>query len=222
MADIVKMFAGVLRNLPAEEQMLFGKLITPQFTQQLGAINPAMGEEISIFAQAQQAKGSKGVQQAPAPQAVAPAPVQAPAPAPAPVRAPTPAPVPQAAPVQRKENFADGGVIERGQSPADPATPPGPTGRTDDLKRNVSEGEVVVPADVVKAKGVDFFDKLKTSVREAMAKRKEEEAAQAAAKQGGPTAPLSVPPAPPGNVQPTTSGPVAMPQGTGSARRPIL
>ena len=121
-------------------------------------------------------------------------------------------------------NFADGGVIERGQDPADPmAAPSGAIpGRSDDLQRNVSEGEFVIPADVVKAKGVDFFEKLTDSVREAKAKMAEEKAAQEAAQQGQ-AGPMALPPAPPSNEQPGTTGILSLPQGIGpQARKPIL
>lgn len=60
--------------------------------------------------------------------------------------------------------FADGGPIEG---------PGGP--RDDNLVIRASSGEVVVPADVVRAKGTDFFEKLKENVR---TKDREREQAQ--------------------------------------------
>lgn len=46
-------------------------------------------------------------------------------------------------------NFSQGGEINRGTGPT-----------SDDVSIRVSKGEFVIPADVVKAKGTDFFDKL--------------------------------------------------------------
>lgn len=46
-------------------------------------------------------------------------------------------------------NFAGGGMIHAGTGP-----------KADDVNINVSKGEFVIPADVVKAKGTDFFENL--------------------------------------------------------------
>lgn len=52
---------------------------------------------------------------------------------------------------------ADGGAIHRGHGKVS-----GPGGPVDDkVPAMLSDGEYVIPADVVKAKGVEFFDKLK-------------------------------------------------------------
>lgn len=64
--------------------------------------------------------------------------------------------------------YADGGTPEYGvryQDGGPPAEGPGllhgpGTGISDDINAKVSRGEYIVPADVVKAKGVEFFDKL--------------------------------------------------------------
>lgn len=53
--------------------------------------------------------------------------------------------------------FADGGKVHEGAGKVD-----GPGGPVDDkVPAMLSDGEYVIPADVVKAKGVEFFDKLK-------------------------------------------------------------
>ena len=53
--------------------------------------------------------------------------------------------------------FADGGKVHNGHGEVD-----GPGGPVDDkVPAMLSDGEYVIPADVVKAKGVEFFDKLK-------------------------------------------------------------
>jgi len=58
---------------------------------------------------------------------------------------------------------ADGGYIDvRGLRMANGGEVDGPGGPVDDkIPARLSDGEYVVPADVVKAKGVEFFDKLK-------------------------------------------------------------
>lgn len=215
MADIGRVFTGMLQRLPPAEQQLFGSLITPEFTQRLHQVNPQFAEQLSTLYKAP-TQTAAAVPATPA-QPVATMP-QAPA-QPAPQVTAQPAPP---IPVEQKTNFADGGVIERGQAPSDPMAPAAPAGMADDLQRNVSDGEYVVPSDIVKKKGTEFFDKLIESVRTAESKRAEEEAAAKAAQGQGQQAPMSVPPAPPGNEQPTTTGPLSLPQGTGSARKPIL
>lgn len=132
---------------------------------------------------------------------------------------------PQSAPQQSNVGFANGGLIERGQIAEDPtAAPMGVNpGKADDLKRNVSEGEFVVPKDVVDSKGEEFFQKLITSTREAKAKMAEEKAAVQAAQEGqGQQVPIQPQPAPPSNVQPGMTGMLTLPQGVGAARRPLI
>lgn len=59
--------------------------------------------------------------------------------------------------------FADGGHIDvRGMRYAHGGEVDGPGGPTDDkIPAMLSDGEYVIPADVVKAKGIEFFDNLK-------------------------------------------------------------
>ena len=121
--------------------------------------------------------------------------------------------------------FAEGGLVERGQVSEDPmAAPMGVNpGKADDLQRNVSEGEFVVPKDVVDSKGEEFFQKLITSTREAKVKMAEEKAAAQAAQEGqGQQVPPQPQPAPPSNVQPGMTGMLTLPQGAGAARPPLI
>lgn len=58
--------------------------------------------------------------------------------------------------------FADGGYIKRGFGMANGGEVNGPGGPVDDkIPAMLSDGEYVIPADVVQAKGVEFFDKLR-------------------------------------------------------------
>lgn len=226
MADIGELFIGMVNRLPEQERELFRGLITPEFTSKMHQVNPTLAASLAQVSPAEPATMAAPTQPVqPAQPTTQPQP-QAPASA-HPMQQPQNAniaanmqPMPE-----QKTNFADGGVIQRGQSPNDPVAPTGvPVGQADDLQRNVSDGEFVVPADVVDKKGTEFFDKLVQSTRQAEQKRREEQAAAEAAKQGPVQQPMNVPPAPPSNEQPTSTGaPVQMPQGTGATqRKPIL
>lgn len=58
--------------------------------------------------------------------------------------------------------WADGGYVGKGLEMANGGHVDGPGGPVDDrIPAMLSDGEYVVPADVVKAKGVEFFDKLR-------------------------------------------------------------
>jgi hypothetical protein len=132
--------------------------------------------------------------------------------------------------------LADGGVVERGQTPADPMAPPAgqDPGKADDLQRNLSEGEGVVTAkmmaglsddpkeamiileDLVTKEVKRIHDKKKKEQIEAEVAKKEQAAAQQPAQQQASAAQ----PAPPGqDVLPATGGMLSAPQGTSAATR---
>jgi hypothetical protein len=122
--------------------------------------------------------------------------------------------------------LAEGGEVVRGQVSTDPVAPPAaaPPGKADDLKRSLSEGEQVVPADQVakiKAAGLNVEEEIQKLVHKAekmVLKNKQEAGAQNPQQQAG-AQPALVPPAPSSNEQPTTSGSVALPQQAGAQRR---
>jgi len=73
----------------------------------------------------------------------------------------------------RLQHFADGGQPSPSQAPApDPKNPPpigaSPQNVADDIPAKLSEGEFVMPADVVKFYGVAHFQKLITKAKEGM------------------------------------------------------
>lgn len=62
---------------------------------------------------------------------------------------------------QRGANFANGGLVTRGTHAAAGGKVSGPgTGTSDSIPIRVSDGEYVIPAHVVRAKGTEFFDKM--------------------------------------------------------------
>jgi hypothetical protein len=63
------------------------------------------------------------------------------------------------------DSYADGGLVQPG--PGDPPPPPGMnTGRADNITAKVSEGEFVIPADVVRQFGIQHFEKLIQKARQ--------------------------------------------------------
>lgn len=116
----------------------------------------------------------------------------------------------------QQKGMAEGGVVERGAAPMDPQRPQG----KDDLTRKVSEGEFVIPADVVKRLGTEHFEKLIQKTRDQEKEVRAEQAQQKqAAQQAQQQARQTVPPVPSGNEQPTMTGSVAMPKSLEATRR---
>jgi hypothetical protein len=132
------------------------------------------------------------------------------------------------------KNMADGGLVQAGQAPTDPAMAGGP--QADDLNRNLSQGEFVMPTEVVNVLGQETLDQLVGMVQIFNQQGKDPavlgQAIQGAladvvrteqqnTMQGGQPAPMgNVPPAT--GVMPSatqgTTGNVQMPSGTGPMR----